>query len=49
MNPRESLCVPYKEKLSCAQTHKFNTETGLGHYYARYAGFFKTDNTGEFQ
>ena len=47
MNPREALCGPYREGLSCANQHEFNLTTGLGFYYAEYAGMFQTHRTGK--
>ena len=47
MNPNERLCFPYKEELDCTHRHPFNIQTGNGHYFDGYAGFFKTNNTGE--
>ena len=47
MNPRETLCVPYREGLNCKNQHEFNLRTGLGFHYAEYAGVFKTHRTGK--
>ena len=41
MNPLERMCDPYREALSCAHTHKLNAQTGMGHYFDGYAGFFR--------
>ena len=40
------MCDPYRESLSCANTHNFNTTTGMGHYFDGFAGFFRR-NRGE--
>ena len=47
MNPRESLCVPYREGLDCEKQHEFNLTTGFGVHYAGYAGMFQTNRTGK--
>ncbi len=41
MNPRERMCNPYRESLSCAHTHNLNITTQMGNYYDGYAGFFQ--------
>ena len=45
MNPKESICNPYREKISCAR-YKFNPTTSQGHFFDGYAGFFKILKTG---
>ena len=47
MNPRERMCDPYRESLSCAHTHAFNVTTGMGHYFHEFAGFFQRSRAEE--
>ena len=46
MNPREKLCDMYREELSCKNQIPLDP-SGMGHFYADYAGFFKSEQTGK--
>ncbi len=50
MHPMKKLCESaFGQDLSCSQKYNINSTTELGHFYAEYFGFFKSNrNQGTF-